>query len=258
MAGAPNAPNAPNAPSILAVNTPSIFRGGEVPPDKLVPGRRYGFKSRLSPENPKYEWAFTGRFVKPTHHYFQDSEGNEICVNLETSSFNNSSGKVPVDKLIIGKEYEVIRNYNEFGDDGNFTGILLEPDFHYFDQVIHDPNSPLAKLIRDGYMNVVHNFPWPVNVSNAIFFEVSKPLTYNQTYRSIMSLPRERGFHNKNMPENTVGLIKGFVEGFTRGPHEFPARPETGQNTTTRNTRNTKKPRPRKNKRKSKKSKKSN
>lgn len=243
------------APNIFPVNnTPNIFRGGEVPPDKLIPGRRYGFKSRLSPENPKYEWAFTGRFVKPTYHDFHDSEGNEIRVYLESSSFNNSLGKVPVDKLIIGKEYEVIRNYNDFGDDGNFTGILLEPDFHYFDQVIHDPNSPHAKIIRDGYMNVDAHFPWPVNVTNAIFFEVSKPRTYNQIYRGL-HLP-------EGLPTGPVGVIKGFVEGAKagRGPHVFNARPGTGLNRGIPNNttiRNSKKPRPTgKNKRKSKKSRK--
>jgi hypothetical protein len=220
-------------------NTPNIFRGGEVPLDKLIYGKRYRVQSRYSPGHLKHEGAFVGRLKKPSYHDFSNIIGDIIRVQVEGASFSDYTVPVESEDLMPGREYQIVSS------SGNFAGTLLEPDYYYFDNVIDEPGG---YYMRSTGERRNASFEVPADICNHRFYEEGMPRTYNQAYRGLA----------ENLPENTVGIIKGLVEGPNagRGPHVFPARPGTGKNNTT--TRNSKRPRPRtrKNKkgRKSKKS----
>ena len=188
--------------------------------------------------------------------------------------------EVPVEKLIDGRTYRI---ESRDGMHRPFIGRLrlgsepfgFPPEFYRsFDKVILDPYEPRS-LYGWG--------PQPTDleyaeITRSRFFNSPKSLRYNQAYRSVGELPFHYSYYkvhpnnrhtinkdklSKPLSENTLGIIKGFVEG-SKGPYKIKERPHTGlvdpyppSTTNNKNAEKAKKPRTRKNKRKSRKTNKS-
>lgn len=180
--------------------------------------------------------------------------------------------EVPVEKLIDGRTYRI---ESRDGMHRPFIGRLrlgsepfgFPPEFYRsFDKVILDPYEPRS-LYGWG--------PQPTDleyaeITRSRFFNSPKSLRYNQAYRGVGELPLhysrlKAGPKNRlsaPLSENSLGIIKGFVEG-SNGPYEINARPDTGlvnpypPRINNKNAEKAKKPRTRKNKRKSRKTNKS-
>ena len=187
----------------------------EVLVDKLIYGKKYRVISRYSKSNNLYNSSFVGRFVIPEYYEFMNSTTGEIYnVSVKTSLFQNSSGVVPPDEIIIGNEYEVLRNFDEYGNDANFTGIF-KPDSYWFDNVIDDSEGEIGRALKESDTRRDPSQPVPAKISDYNFFESGDTIVHNQIYRGLAD----------TLPENVVGRIKKAVHHYKlKGPQRFPSR----------------------------------
>jgi hypothetical protein len=203
----------------------------EIPADKLILGRRYRVQSRYRSENDYYGSTFIGTFTQPEYLDFENILTHDIIgVNVNTTTFQDSSNNmISQDKLIPGKEYNIVRNYNQYGNDASFTGRLLEPHIHYFENVVDDSESEIGKALRMYGNRRLPDQLVPAVISDSQFFETGISLGYNQAYRGLAN----------TIPENVVGKIKALLEGTnaTKGIQRFPKRnSKGGKRLTRRNT----------------------
>jgi hypothetical protein len=103
-----------------------------------------------------------------------------------------------------------------------FTALDLAIQFRY------DATEEMIQLLLDhGASRKIHpNSRKIINAAEKIKANMRNTTKYAQAYRGLA----------EELPENTVGVVQGFLEGATPGPHRYPSRYNTPYSLIRRNT----------------------
>jgi hypothetical protein len=103
-----------------------------------------------------------------------------------------------------------------------FTALDLAIQFRY------DATEEMIQLLLDhgASRNIHPNSRKIINAAEKIKANMRNTTKYAQAYRGLA----------EELPENTVGVVQGFLEGATPGPHTFPSRHNTPYSLIRRNT----------------------